>query len=74
MNMAGYRIMSLIQSVFILFAAVSVLDAADNIGMNIAFFGGSASFWWSPFAFWAYCFAIVAILQIVKAFTVDDKN
>jgi hypothetical protein len=71
--MAGYRILSLIQSVFILFTAISVLDANDNIGMNVAFFGSSTSFWWSAFAFWAYCFAIVAILQIVKAFIVQEK-
>ncbi len=72
--MAGYRILSLIQSVFILFTAISVLDATDGIGMNLAFFGGSSTFWWSSYAFWAYCFAMVAILQIVKAFTVQEKN
>jgi len=71
--MAGYRILSLIQSVFILFTAISVLDATDGIGMNAAFFGSSTSFWWSPFALWAYCFAVVAILQIVKAFVVKEK-
>jgi hypothetical protein len=71
--MAGYRILSLIQSVFILITAISVLDANDLIGMNNAFFSGVLSDWWSPFAFWAYCFAVVAILQIVKAFIVEEK-
>ena len=73
--MTGYRILSLFQSIFSLFAVVSVLDEAVDFGMNEAFFGSSTSEWWSVFAFWAYLFAVVAILQLVKCFIVKEgKN
>ena len=73
-HMAGYRILSLFQSIFTLFTAVSVLDYAVNFGMNEAFFS-TPSTWWSEFAFWAYLFALVAILQLVKCFIVTEgKN
>ena len=52
-HMTGYRILSLFQSIFSLFAVVSVLDEAVDFGMNEAFFGSSTSEWWSVFAFWA---------------------
>lgn len=74
-HMAGYRILSFFQSIFSLFAVVSVLDEAVDFGMNDAFFGTSTSAWWSMFAFWAYLFAVVAILQLVKCFIVTEgKN
>ena len=74
-HMAGYRILSFFQSIFILFTAVSILDVAVEFGMNEAFFGTSTSAWWSTFAFWAYLFAVVAILQLVKCFIVTEgKN
>ncbi|MHA1347591.1 MAG: hypothetical protein ACTSO3_14420 [Candidatus Heimdallarchaeaceae archaeon] len=41
--MSGYRIISLIQSLFILICGISVFDAYDFIGMNLAFFGSSTS-------------------------------
>ncbi len=70
--MAGYRILSFFQSIFILFTAVSILDLSVEFGMNEAFFGASTSDWWSVFAFWAYLFAVVAILQLVKCFIVTE--
>jgi len=72
--MAGYRILSIFQTIFILAAAVSVLDFAVDFGMNEAFFGSSSSDWWSAIAFWAYMFAVVAILQLIKSFTVKESK
>ena len=70
--MAGYRIMSIIQFVLIAFAGLLTLDLSVNFGMNQAFFAGSTTGWWSPFALLGYLFAAVAILQLVKAITVED--
>ena len=64
--------MSIIQGLVIIFAGLVTLDLAVDFGLNQAFFGGSTSGWWSSFAFLGYLFAVVAILQLVKAFTVED--
>ena len=72
--MAGYRVISLIQSLLILLCGISVFDMTDVIGMNTAFFGAGMSDFWNIFAFWAYCAAVVGILQLVKAFIVQEKN
>ena len=74
----AYRILSIIQSLFIAVCGVSVLDlglAFDDIlsdstsgfGFNELLFGNSESLWWSFMSFWAYCFFAVALLQIIKA-------
>ncbi|MHA1867279.1 MAG: hypothetical protein ACTSVB_09130 [Candidatus Heimdallarchaeaceae archaeon] len=47
----SYRILSIFQTIFILAAAVSVLDFTVDFGMNDAFFGSSSSDWWSAIAF-----------------------
>ncbi len=72
--MAGYRIISLIQGVISLFLALSILDADGLIGMNAAFGFAVAASWWSMYAFWAYLIALIAILQVVKAFTVRERG
>jgi hypothetical protein len=73
--MAGYRIISIIQSLFILICGISVFDAFnDIIGINVAFFGSSGSDWWNVFAFWAYCFVVVGLLQLVKGIIVEESN
>lgn len=72
--MAGYKVISIIQSLFILICGISIFDAADFIGMNAAFFGSGVSDWWNPFAFWAYCFVVVGLLQLVKGIIVQEKD
>ncbi len=71
--MAGYRIISLIQGIIALFLGLTVLDATDVIGMNTAF-AFQLTGWWSMYAFWAYIIALIAILQIVKAFIVRERG
>ncbi|MCK4895763.1 MAG: hypothetical protein KAS47_03085 [Candidatus Heimdallarchaeota archaeon] len=58
---------------FILICGISVFDINDYIGMNLAFFG-SGSDWWNVFAFWAYCFVVVGLLQLVKGIIVQEKG
>ena len=72
--MAGYKVISIIQSLFILICGISVFDFNDYIGMNAAFFGAGASDWWNVFAFWAYCFVVVGLLQLVKGIIVQEKG
>ena len=76
--MAGYRIISLIQGVVSLFLAISLLDAEGLLGMNLAFGLANVSAavvsWWSIFAFWAYLVALIALLQVVKAFIVRERG
>lgn len=71
--MAGYKIISAIQTVLGLFLAVGYLDSAVDFGMLTAFFGTSTSTWWSPVAFFAYLVAVICILQLVKVFTVKTE-
>jgi len=70
--MAGYRIISLIQGIVALFLAISILDFENILGMNDAF--ALATGWWSVYALWAYLIALIAILQVVKAFIVRERN
>jgi len=76
--MAGYRIISLIQGIITLFLTISILDAEGLLGMNAAFgllaVSAATMSWWSIFAFWAYLIALIALLQIVKAFTVRERT
>ncbi len=71
--MAGYRIISLFQAVFGLFLALSVFDFADAIGLNVALNFGISPYW-SVYAFWGYIIAVIAILQVVKAFIVRERE
>ncbi len=71
--MAGYKIISAIQTVVGLFLAIGYLDMAVDFGMLTAFFGTSTSAWWSPIAFIAYLVAVICILQLVKVFTVKTE-
>ena len=65
--------MSILQFIFIIFAGLVALDLAIDFGLNTAFFGAPlGAGWWSTFAFFGYLFAAVAILQLVKAITVED--
>ncbi|MHA2363760.1 MAG: hypothetical protein ACXAC7_07365 [Candidatus Hodarchaeales archaeon] len=93
----GYKTLSLIQAVFIILTAISVLDFAytlsrtgttDDEGLifNKTLFSSQDGIlkslyendatkdWWGIYHFWAYCFFAVAIIQIIKAFTVKTKN
>jgi hypothetical protein len=70
--MSGYRIISLIQAVIALFCALTILDFDGIIGLNIAL--AFTTGWWSVYAFWAYSLTLIAILQIVKAFIVKERN
>ena len=71
--MAGYRIISLIQGIVALFLSLTILDAGDVIGMNSAF-AFQLTGWWTMYAFWAYLVALIALLQVVKAFIVRERN
>ncbi len=85
----SYKILSLVQVVFISLAAISVFDYGftiaeggvagnnDGIMFNKILFGddGPLGFLkdvtlWGELQFWAYCFLIVAICQLIKALTV----
>lgn len=70
--MAGYKIISAIQTVIGLFLAVGYLDMAVNFGMLDAFFDTIIG-WWSPYAFFAYLLAAIFLLQLVKVFTVKTE-
>ena len=76
--MTGYRIISFIQGIVSLFLALSLLDAEGLITMNAAFglskVSDAVMSWWSIFAFWAYLIALIALLQIVKAFIVKERD
>ena len=74
----AYKILSSIQSVVIAICGVSVLDFGLGLGvtedlsfgLNEFMFGDSNTAWWSTITFWAYLFFIVALLQMIKVFTV----
>lgn len=72
--MVGYRVLSILQFVFIFITSLSILDLGVPFGMNDAFFGEGATGWWSVFPFWAYMFALVAICQLVKAIIVTEAK
>ncbi len=71
--MAGYRIISLIQAVVSLFLALTVFDFEGVIGLNTALNFGITPYW-SVYAFWGYIIALIAILQVVKAFIVRERD
>jgi hypothetical protein len=82
----SYKVLSLIQVVFICLTAFSVLDFgyesttgdSDGLVFNTIMFDDEGLIggilkdidFWDMFQFWAYCFFIVAICQLIKAFTV----
>jgi len=70
--MAGYKIISAIQTLIGLFLAFSMVDYLSAIGMNDAFFG-TISAWWNIFTFWGYLVAAIFLLQLVKVFTVKTE-
>lgn len=83
----SYKTLSIIQAIFIILTALSLFDTGfvasgeDGILVNELLFeddgliGGilndAIPEFWSAFQFWAYCFMIVAILQLLKATSVD---
>jgi hypothetical protein len=71
--MAGYRIISLFQSVAGLFLALTVFDFAGVIGLNAALNFGMSPYW-TVYTFWGYIIALIAILQVVKAFIVRERD
>ncbi|MFQ5980863.1 MAG: hypothetical protein ACE5OZ_22220 [Candidatus Heimdallarchaeota archaeon] len=79
-----YRVLSLIQTVAIFISALSVFDMGYSgtvergIWFNHVLFHlnelpefAKESPFWGEFQFWGYCFAIVAICQILKAFPLE---
>ncbi|MCE7735639.1 MAG: hypothetical protein GPJ54_12220 [Candidatus Heimdallarchaeota archaeon] len=64
--MVSYKIASLIQSIFIIIAGISVFDEGyESEIMNDRLFNDSTEFW-NWYGFLAYCFFIVAIFQLFK--------
>jgi len=81
--MSAYQSLSIVQFVFILFCGISVLDFgigmsqindedANGLGLNELIFEDAESDYWGTAQFWGYCMIIVAILQLMKAFSVDN--
>jgi len=81
--MSAYQSLSIVQFVFILFCGISVLDFgigmsqindedANGLGLNELIFEDAESDYWGTIQFWGYCMIIVAILQLMKAFSVDN--
>jgi len=82
----SYKGLSLIQTVFIAIAGISVFDYGfselgtnDGIMINQILFSADGlignilqdiTFWGMP-QFWGYCFIIVAICQLIKSLTVN---
>ena len=60
------------KTVPILLAALVAIAILPVMGMNDAF--ALATGWWSVYALWAYLIALIAILQVVKAFIVRERN
>ena len=79
-EMASYKMLSIIQSVIIFICAISLFDygysishvlSGGGLGFNNLLFDSSSDVW-NVVAFWAYCAFGVGIVQLVKAFTVKD--
>ncbi|MHA2251746.1 MAG: hypothetical protein ACXAD7_15385 [Candidatus Kariarchaeaceae archaeon] len=67
--MPDYKISSLIQSILIIVAGISVVDSGTDdtdFKINDALFDEAQKFW-NLYAFWAYLFFIVAIFQLIKS-------
>ena len=81
--MSAYRSLSIGQFFFILFCGISVLDFgvslsqmgeddANGLGFNELFFDDAEGPFWGTVQFWGYCMIIVAILQLLKALSVEN--
>ena len=83
--MSAYKTLSIAQFLFILLCGISVLDFGigwsqideeepSDLGFNELIFGdeGSDDKFWGVIQFWGYCMIIVAILQLLKALSVDN--
>ena len=76
----SYKLLSFIQSIFIILCGVSVLDYGlaplstygSDFGFNEMLFKESDSEWWSVIVFWGYCFLVVGVLQLLKALSAED--
>ena len=85
--MNNYKLLSIVQVIFISLTAFSILDygyqltanpSGDGLFFNKIFFDGDGLIgsilkdfdFWGMLQFWAYCFFIVAICQLIKAYTV----
>ncbi|MCG3217988.1 MAG: hypothetical protein KAR35_03225 [Candidatus Heimdallarchaeota archaeon] len=77
----SYKLLSFIQSIFILVCGISVLDYGlaiydildpKDFGFNEMLFDDSSSEWWSMIVFWGYCFLVVGVLQFLKALSAED--
>ena len=47
-------------------------EDANGLGFNELVFDGAEGAFWGMFQFWGYCMIIVAILQLLKALSVDS--
>jgi hypothetical protein len=83
----SYKILSIIQVVFIFLLAFSWIDLgyvaasgqADGLIFNSILFQPDGLIYeilkdidfWGMYQFWGYCLLVVAICQLIKVFTVD---
>ncbi|MHA2090805.1 MAG: hypothetical protein ACW98K_08090 [Candidatus Kariarchaeaceae archaeon] len=76
--MVSYKAATLIQAILIIVVGYSIVDFGyalqlvtedKHLYLNDALFSDDGSEFWNGYAFWAYCFFVVAILQILK----DEK-
>ena len=85
--MSAYKTLSIGQFLFILLCGISVLDFGIGwsqidfddegeepfeLGFNKLFFDEAEGYFWGLFQFWGYCMIIVAILQLLKALSIDS--
>jgi len=81
--MSAYQSLSIVQFFFILICGISVLDFgvglsqineedADGLGFNELVEDLLDGDFWGIIQFWGYCMIIVAILQLLKALSVDN--
>ena len=84
--MSAYKTLSIAQFLFIFLSGISVLDFGIGwsqidfdgdgeepfeLGFNKLFFEDADGQFWGVIQFWGYCMIIVAILQLLKALSVD---
>ena len=72
----SYKLLSFIQSIFIIILGVSFLDSAlsiynEDFGFNDMLFD-SPDTWWNDVIFRAYCILVAGILQFLKAISAED--
>ena len=81
--MSAYQSLSIVQFFFILICGISVLDFgvglsqmneedADGLGFNELVEDLLDGDFWGSIQFWGYCMIIVAILQLLKALSVQN--